>query len=146
MIIDSPGRRPASVQWTPVYPEPLVLLANANMAPASVPELLGSHRFLRFDRTQRTGAVTDRAIRKQRLKVNEFLELNSLEGIVELMRQGIGVAIVPLLRRSSWKRDDALRVMPLPPEAKRNMGMLERAEHGKMAVTAAIARHLKELI
>ena len=147
VIIDSPGRRPASVQWTPVYSEPLVLLANANMAPASVPELLGSQRFLRFDRTQRTGAVIDRAIRKQRLKVNEFLELNSLEGIVELVRQGIGVAVVPLLRRSSWKRDDALRVMPLPQaEAKRNMGMLERAEHGKMAVTAAIARQLKEVI
>jgi DNA-binding transcriptional LysR family regulator len=112
-----------------------------------VPELLGSQRFLRFDRTQRTGAVIDRAIRKQRLKVNEFLELNSLEGIVELVRQGIGVSVVPLLRRSSWKRDDALRVMPLPQaEAKRNMGMLERAEHGKMAVTAAIARHLKEVV
>jgi DNA-binding transcriptional LysR family regulator len=91
--------------------------------------------------------VIDRAIRKQRLKVNEFLELNSLEGIVELVRQGIGVSVVPLLRRSSWKRDDALRVMPLPQaEAKRNMGMLERAEHGKMAVTAAIARHLKEVV
>lgn len=147
VIIDTPGRRPASTKWTPVYSEPLVLLANANMVPASVPELLKSQRFLRFDRTQRTGVVIDRAMRKQRLKVNEFLELNSLEGIAELVRQGIGVAVVPLLRRSSWMRDEALQVIPLSQtDARRNVGMLERAEHGKTAVTAAIVRHLKDVI
>lgn len=147
VIIDTPGRRPASVQWTPVYSEPIVLLANANMVPASVPELLKTQRFLRFDRTQRTGVVIDRAIRKQRFKVNEFLELNSLEGIAELVRQGIGVAVVPLLRRSSWMRDDALRVLPLPQsDVRREVGMLERAQHGKMAVTAAIVQHLTEAI
>ncbi|WP_201646392.1 LysR family transcriptional regulator [Paraburkholderia metrosideri] len=147
VIIDTPGRRPASVQWTPVYSEPIVLLANANMVPASVPELLKTQRFLRFDRTQRTGVVIDRAIRKQRFKVNEFLELNSLEGIAELVRQGIGVAVVPLLKRSSWTRDDALRVLPLPQsDARRDVGMLERAQHGKMAVTAAIVRHLTEMV
>jgi DNA-binding transcriptional LysR family regulator len=118
-----------------------------NMVPASVPELLGTQRFLRFDRTQRTGVVIDRAIRKQRLKVNEFLELNSLEGIAELVRQGIGVAVVPLLKRSSWMRDDALRVLPLPQtDLTRDVGMLERAQHGKMAVTAAIVRHLTDML
>jgi DNA-binding transcriptional LysR family regulator len=147
VIIDTPGRRPASVQWTPVYSEPLVLLANTNLAEAPVAELLRAERFLRFDRTQRTGMIIDRALRKQRVKVNEFLELNSLEGIAELVRQGIGIAVVPLLRRSSWTRDDALRVVPLPDaDVRRNVGMLERAQHGKMSVTAAIVRQLKEVI
>ncbi|MBB5414554.1 DNA-binding transcriptional LysR family regulator [Paraburkholderia atlantica] len=63
------------------------------------------------------------------------------------MRQGIGVAVVPLLRRSSWTHDDALRVVPLPDAGvRRNVGMLERAQHGKMSVTAAIVRQLKEVI
>lgn len=147
VIIDTPGRRPASVQWTPVYSEPLVLLANTNMQPGPARELLRSQRFLRFDRTQRTGVVIDRTLRKQRLKVNEFLELNSLEGIAEMVRQGIGVAVVPLLHRSSWGRDEALRVVPLPDQsATRNIGMLERARHDTMAVTAAIARQLREVV
>ena len=147
VIIDAPGRRPASVQWTPIYSEPLVLLANKNMAPGAIPDLLKSQRFLRFDRTQRTGAVIDRALRKQRVKVQDFLELNSLEGIAELVRQGIGVAVVPLLRRSSWMRDEVLRVLPLLQEdARRSVGMLERARHDNMAVTAAIARQLTDAI
>ncbi|OLL31746.1 LysR family transcriptional regulator [Burkholderia sp. SRS-W-2-2016] len=147
VIIDTPGRRPASVQWTPVYSEPVVLLVNTNVADAPPAELLKSQRFLRFDRTQRTGALIDRALRKQRFKVNEFLELNSLEGIAELVRQGIGIAVVPLLRRSSWTRDDALRVVPLPEAGvKRHVGMLERAQHGKMGVTGALVRELKEVI
>ena len=147
VIIDTPGRRPASVRWTPVYSEPLVLLANRKLAEAPVAELLRAERFLRFDRTQRTGMIIERALRKQRVKVNEFLELNSLEGIAELVRQGIGVAVVPLLRRSSWTRDDALRIVPLPEaDVRRNVGMLERAQHGKLSVTAAIVRQLKEVI
>src|SRR5258708_9092425 len=120
VIIDTPGRRPASVQWTPVYSEPLVLLANASMLPGSATELLCSQRFLRFDRTQRTGIVIDRALRKQRLKVNEFLELNSLEGIAEMVRQGIGVAVFPMLRRSSRDRYDSPRTLTVPQKNHRH--------------------------
>jgi DNA-binding transcriptional LysR family regulator len=143
VIVEAPGRRPVSTKWTPLYSEPLVLLANANMLPAPGAELLASQRFLRFDRTQRTGVVIERALRKQRIKVNEFLELSSLEGIAELVRQGVGVAVVPSLRNSSWVLDDSLRALPLfRMDDVRRVGMLERARHDKMAVTGTIARQL----
>jgi DNA-binding transcriptional LysR family regulator len=100
---------------------------------------LRSRPFLRFDRAQRTGALIDRALRHNRLAVTEFLELNSLEVIVELVRQNAGVSVVPLLEYGSWASDPALRILPLhkstPP---RVVGMLERKIHDRHAVVTLI--------
>lgn len=143
VLVEAPGRLPARARWTPLYREPIVVLAPANLKSASVRELLEGERFLRFDATQRTGAVIDRALRRERIKVITFLELSSLEGLVALVRQGVGVTVVPLLRRSTWNHEDALRVVPLPGETEyRSVGMLERAHHDKMNVTALIAQQL----
>lgn len=143
VLVEAPGRLPARARWTPLYREPIVVLAPANLKSASVRELLEGERFLRFDATQRTGAVIDRALRRERIKVSTFLELSSLEGLVALVRQGVGVTVVPLLRRSTWNHEDALRVVPLPGETEyRSVGMLERAHHDKMNVTALIAQQL----
>lgn len=143
VLVEAPGRLPARARCTPLYREPIVVLAPANLKSASVRELLEGERFLRFDATQRTGAVIDRALRRERIKVSTFLELSSLEGLVALVRQGVGVTVVPLLRRSTWNHEDALRVVPLPGETEyRSVGMLERAHHDKMNVTALIAQQL----
>lgn len=143
VLVEAPGRLPARARWTPLYREPIVVLAPANLKSASVRELLEGERFLRFDATQRTGAVIDRALRRESIKVSTFLELSSLEGLVALVRQGVGVTVVPLLRRSTWNHEDALRVVPLPGETEyRSVGMLERAHHDKMNVTALIAQQL----
>ncbi|WP_087649061.1 LysR substrate-binding domain-containing protein, partial [Caballeronia choica] len=111
VIVEMAGKTPASLNWTPLYAEPLVAVGSRETAPANAAELLRSRPFLRFDRAQRTGALIDRALRHNRLAVNEFLELNSLEVIVELVRQNTGVSVVPLLEYGSWARDPALRIL-----------------------------------
>jgi DNA-binding transcriptional LysR family regulator len=143
VLVDAPGRRPARVRWTPLYSEPVVALVPAGLKSDSVAELLKNERFLRFDGTQRTGVVIDRALRRRRYKVNAFLELSSLEGLAALVRQGVGVTVVPLLRHSSWAQDEALRVLPLPGETEfRSVGMLELTVHEKTQITGLIAQQL----
>src|SRR5256885_12459468 len=46
-------------------------------------------------------------------KPQEFLELNSIETIVELVRDGMGVAMLPNLARHGWEGDPRLRVLPI---------------------------------
>ncbi len=53
-------------------------------------QALAANPFLRFDRGQRTGVLVERALRRAHLRVNEFLELNSIEALVELVRQEVG--------------------------------------------------------
>jgi DNA-binding transcriptional LysR family regulator len=71
--------------------------------------------------------------------VNEFLELNSLEVIIELVRQNAGVSVVPLLEYGSWANDPALRILPLHRNTPRRVvGMLERKIHDRHAVMTVL--------
>ncbi|AJE97955.1 LysR family transcriptional regulator [Pandoraea apista] len=143
VLVEASGRRPAGVRWTPLYREPLVLLASSALKTGSVAKLLETERFLRFDRTQRTGALIDRAVRRQHVKVSDFLELSSIEGIVALVRQRVGIAVVPMLRSATWAQDDSLRILPLPGMIEqRSIGLLERTRHDKMGITTAIAQQV----
>jgi DNA-binding transcriptional LysR family regulator len=139
VIVEMSGKAPASLNWTPLYAEPLVAVGGRDTASESAAELLASRPFLRFDRAQRTGALIERALRHNRLAVNEFLELNSLEVIIELVRQNAGVSVVPLLEYGSWANDPALRILPLHRNTPRRVvGMLERKIHDRHAVMTVL--------
>jgi DNA-binding transcriptional LysR family regulator len=144
IIIEVSGKTPVSLSWTPLYSEPLVVVCGRDTAPESASELLRSRPFLRFDRAQRTGALIERGLRHNRLSVNEFLELNSLEVIVELVRQNTGVSVVPLLEFGSWAKDPSLRILPLPKSTPRRVvGMLERKIHARHAVMTMIQNNIR---
>jgi DNA-binding transcriptional LysR family regulator len=146
VIVEMTGRTPASLDWTPLYSEPLVAVASPACAAAyaGVADMLAAQPFLRFDRAQRTGALIERALRHNRLSVNEFLELNSLEVIVELVRQGAGVSVVPLLEYGSWAGDPALTVLPLADDTPRRVvGMLERKIHDRHSVMRVVQESIR---
>ncbi|MBO4119709.1 LysR family transcriptional regulator [Cupriavidus gilardii] len=141
IVVEGPGRLAGALRWTPLYREPLVAIAAAGSAAADARQALAGQAFLRFDRTQLTGMLVERALRRAHLRVNEFLELNSIEALVELVRQQVGVTVVPLLQRARWRDDEALRVLPLEAGGEpvwRTIGMLERRDHSRRHITEAI--------
>jgi DNA-binding transcriptional LysR family regulator len=56
----------------------------------------------------------ERTLRRLRAKPQEFLELNSIETIVELVRDGMGVAMLPSLARHGWEGDPRCACCPCP--------------------------------
>jgi len=141
MLVQGAGRLPGTLVWTPLYQEPLVAIAGRDSPGANAREALAANPFLRFDRGQRTGMLVERALRRAHLRVNEFLELNSIEALVELVRQQVGVTVVPLLQRARWLEDEALRILPLEiggAPVLRTIGMLERRDQARRHVTAAV--------
>jgi DNA-binding transcriptional LysR family regulator len=125
-----------------LYGEPMVLLAPRKLEETDPRVLLRQQPFIRFDPSQHTGRLVDRSLRRLRVKPQEFLELNALESIVELVRSGLGVSIVPLLRGARWTADAKLRVIELPEAQERKLGLVQRRDSGKGAVIAALAREL----
>jgi len=127
LAIKNSHRTPAGTIWTPLYDEPLVFVANRHAARGrSMTQLLHERLFLRPARNTHTGALVDRLMRNHRLPVREFLEMNSLRTIVELVQQDVGVSIVPLLRGAAWQHDRLLRVAPIDdPRAVRHVGLFE---------------------
>ena len=70
------------------------------------------------------------------------MELNSVEAIIELVRQGLGYSIVPKLANISWGNDRQLNIQDLPGKTiYRKVGLLERKKHGRQSITSAIKKH-----
>jgi DNA-binding transcriptional LysR family regulator len=141
IAVREPGARPDLV-WTPLYGEPMVLLAPRKLDETDPRALLRQQPFIRFDPSQHTGRLVDRALRRLRVKPQEFLELNALESIVELVRSGLGVSIVPLLRGARWAADAKLRVVELPLAQERKLALVQRRDSAKGAIVAALATEL----
>lgn len=150
VVTRSPRPLPASLVWTPLYTEPMILITPRRRASAPKPEpleILRQSPFIRFDRQTWTGHLVNEVLAKCRVTVRDSMELNSVEAIVEIVRQGFGVAIVPQLANVQWGRDRALTVVPLPDvRVQRHVGLLERRRHTRMGFTAAIKEYFKQRV
>ena len=137
-----PRALPAALMWTPLYAEPMVLIVpkRPHFALSSDPfAVLRTAPFLRFDRSTWTGDLVTRVLASAHVTVNEGLEVNSVETIVALVRQGFGVAIVPKLDNVQWQRDSRLKIIDIPGNViDRKVGLLERSSHSRTQFTAAI--------
>jgi DNA-binding transcriptional LysR family regulator len=145
VVTQPPQRAPGGLIWSPLYIEPMVLVVPRKPhfeLPTLTLDILQSCPFLRFDRETWTGALVDRAIEQCGVVVRSELELNSIEAILALVRQGFGVSIVPRLRNVDWSRDRQLRVIPLERvTVQRHVGLLERSLHSRQPFTSAIKQY-----
>ena len=143
IAVREPGQsRPGRV-WTPLYDEPMVLLAPRGIEPVAVRQLLLKHPFIRFDSTQHTGRLVERTLRRLRVKPQEFLELNAIESIVELVRSGLGLAVLPHLRDGRWQSDTRLRVIELPRAEVRQIALVQSRDGAHGAAVSAVVRELQ---
>lgn len=128
--------------WTALYGEPMVLLVPRKLESASPRAILQSQPFIRFDPSQHTGRLVERTLKRLRAQPQEFLELNALESMVDLVRSGLGVSVVPLLRESRWPADPRLRVIEIPRAEERRIALVRRRDSATAHVAAALARAL----
>lgn len=142
VVAQSPRPLPASLVWTPLYTEPMVLIVprHPHFDLAREPlEILRRSPFLRFDRQTWTGTLVKDVLQQCGVAVREEMELNSVEAIVEIVRQGFGISIVPRLANVQWVRDQGLRVISLTgTDVQRHVGLIERTRHGRQRFTDEI--------
>ena len=144
VVTQPPQRLPGSLRWSRLYSEPMVLIVPRRPhfeLPTEPLQMLAVCPFLRFDRQTWTGHLVDQALAQCRasVKPGQGMELNSVEAIVALVRQGFGISIVPALANLQWTRDRALRIVTLPRlTLQRHVGLLERRQHRREPFTAAI--------
>lgn len=118
---------PASVLWTHLYREPLVFIASKQIAPhVDIEQLLASRLFLRVSRSSNTGTLIDEFMRRRHLKPAEFLEMNAMRTMVDMVKENMGVTILPLPRGADWDQDPGLHVIRFDdPSAHRTIGLFE---------------------
>lgn len=147
VVTRPPRPLPSSMVWTPLYAEPMVLIVPRRPhfeLPANPLAALREAPFIRFDRDTWTGLLVRDVLNRVDIRVRDEMELNSVEAIVAIVRQGFGVSIVPRLANVDWADDRALRAIPLPGvDVQRDVGLIERSRHTRMRFTDAIKRHFE---
>ena len=145
IVTESPYALPQTVQWTELYKEPMILIS-----PSSFKTSKDGHNqlpFIRFERNTWTGDLVDQTIRANKMVIKDSMELNSVEAIIELVRQGLGFAIVPRLANIAWETDKKLHISELAGKTIfRKVGLLERKKHSRQNVTQIIKQHFLSVL
>ena len=148
IVMRPPRPLSSSMVWTPLYDEPMVMIVPRRPPFRLSPDPLRTLReapFIRFDRETWTGLLVRDVLNRCDVRVHDAMELNSVEAILAIVRQGFGVSIVPKLANVQWTRDLGLRVIALPGiDIQRHVGLLERSRHSRMRFTDAIKRYFDE--
>lgn len=144
IAVREPGLPQRGLAWTALYAEPMVLLAARALPGAPLRSLLQRHPFIRFDRGQHTGLLVERTLKRLKARPQEFLELNAIESIVDLVRSGLGITIVPMLHGARWQADTRLRVVEIPQAEVRHIAVVQQRAAANAAVVGALVRELRQ--
>lgn len=134
------------MSWQPLLYEPFKLLVRSDVKGRDWRALLQSQPFLRYDRTSFGGRQVTRFLRDNRLEVQASIELDEIAGLMQLVAQGLGVALVPMVEA----------YLPLPPQVRavslgektfyREIGILRRGKGPRSLVVQALEQCLAEAI
>ncbi len=133
----------ASLQWSPLLREPLVLIAPLDAPRRPALALVESLPFIRYARQAWVGQSIDQFLKKRRLQVNEAMTLDTLEAITTMVHHGLGVSIVPL-RAGPSPFALPVRVARFPaPVAQRVIGLVHAPSNAKASLIEAMLETLR---
>ena len=137
-IVTETGQSFPDIRCRTISEEPFMIVAPVSYASMMAADLFRELPFIRFNRRTRTGRIIESQLRKRKIKVDETMELDSIEAILEMVAEGVGVSIVPEHCVTARYLDD-LCVQPFGnPMLTRKIGFIERSHHQKTGFTDAL--------
>ncbi|MDB4222976.1 LysR substrate-binding domain-containing protein [Granulosicoccus sp.] len=145
-LLTKPHQLPVDLEFRQLAEEPLELIAAQTESSDDPIELLTSRPFIRFNRTAVVGTLIDNWILSTKLRVNETMELDSLEAIASMVHANLGVSIVPKLVVPP-DGTVALKRLSLGPNIpKRCLGLAYHRRHVKTRMIDELFAVLQQVI
>lgn len=135
----------ADLHWTTLSHEPFRLVVPAGLpAPHDWRALLGTHPFIRYDRTSFGGRLVERFLRESRIAVQDCVEIDDLDAMVRMVACGMGVALVPqAFGREGWP--DGVVALPLGGQAFfRDIGLVARSTRATSPAALDLVRLIEQ--
>jgi DNA-binding transcriptional LysR family regulator len=92
-------------------------------------EVLEAYPFIRLNRNAGMGKIIERALRDNRLQIEEVMELDSSETVVGMVRAGIGAGIIPSGRLRRVPAGDVVALSFGEPPICRRVTLIERSNN-----------------
>jgi DNA-binding transcriptional LysR family regulator len=132
------------LSWQTLVQEPFMLLVPAALKGKDWRKLIQAHPFLRYERKSFGGRLVERFLRDMQITVNESIELDEIQGLIQLVANGLGVALVPMVQAPD----------PLPKNVRaislgehtfyREIGILQRNAKAGQPIVTQLAHYLRD--
>jgi DNA-binding transcriptional LysR family regulator len=141
-IITQPESVPQELEFIPFVEESLVVVMHETTKKGSDKEVLERTPYVRFNRAARVGAQVQQEITRRKIAVRPIMEIDTLDGVVAMVAQGLGSSVVPS-RGVENEFPPGVRTIPFgsPPLARR-LGVL----FPRNGPRAHLARMLQEAL
>ncbi|WP_460124249.1 LysR substrate-binding domain-containing protein [Pseudomonas sp. S2_C03] len=137
---------PYGLVSTTLYEEGFWIIAPSALAGLHARQMLEQQPFIRFDRRAWAGRTIERELRRMRLRVQTTMELDSQEAIIQMVTQGLGVAVVPLSSRN-LEQLGHLEIQAFgSPQRTRRVVLLEREDRPRARLAVALAKVIQKQI
>lgn len=132
--------------WRPFTEEPYVVLANTQVESNDAREILETYPFIRFARKAWVGRTVDQWLMEHGIRVSESMELDTLESVSAMVRNNLGVSILPN-PCVGIPEYESLKTIPLGRDAPmRVLGVLHRRDSSLQPLIELLWRELYEVV
>ncbi len=133
-VLSEPPRVQDNLIWMPFYEEPLVLLTSPDVTETDPRQILATMPYIRHTRQASVGLMAEEWLAKNKIKVNDTMEMGSLENLASMVAHNLGVSVGPDICVPDPVFQE-LRKLPLGPTApSRMLGILTRTDCSKMSL------------
>lgn len=132
--------------WQPLVQEPYVLVVPAAAKGNDWRSLIEGHLFLRYERTSFGGRRVERFLQSQHITVLESIELDELQGMVQMVAHGLGVALMPMVE-ANLPLPKAVRAISLGEHTfYREVGILQHKSAAGQPLARQLAQCLRDVV
>lgn len=129
---------PASLRWTPFVREPLVWIAPPGTAPLPEAFWLEAQPFIRYTSSVPLANQINTELARLGLSPREIAAVDTIPAVVECVKAGLGVAVVPLTALVGSERNE-LPWLPFGnPPISRQIGTVQRMTSSRSELIAAL--------
>jgi len=145
LISEPPYAVPAHCEWRPYDEEAFFVVGPRSAGEMDDAELFRQLPLVSFDKTAWTGALIEGHLMARGIQPRDVMELDSLEAVLSLVEQGLGVAVVPFNRARLERARQRFALIPLgTPQLRRRVGLYERVRHPRRPLTELLLQALRE--
>lgn len=144
-LVTEPEALDPNLAGFPVAEEPLVVIAPASVEERTDQELLSRHPYVRFNRRARVAQMIDAELMRRGISVSWRMEIDTLDAVMSLVRNGLGVSIVPLDAGGRAFSGDIVSAPFGTPSLKRRLSVIMRRDCAKAHLVDMLVSRLRDV-
>jgi len=144
LVTGPPVKQARDCRWDTLSHEHFYVISLPEYPETAADDILQNYPFIRFDPLAWAGIMIDEELRRQKLRLNEMVELDSLQAALEMVQQRLGVTVMPLSSELVSEIGDSFRLTPFgSPHLSREVGLYQRRQHARSHLTHLILQEME---